>query len=329
MNGLRRIMIDSWYHSGRAFTLFLLPLSFLFAIVVWLRRQLYRWHLLKTVNVACPVIIVGNLSVGGNGKTPFVIALAQWLQQQGYSPGIVSRGYGGRVQQATAVNVDSDPRQVGDEPVLIAQRSGCPVVVGRRRAAAATKLLAENRCDVIISDDGLQHYALGRDIEIVVVDGKRRFGNGCLLPAGPLRESLARLQEVDYVVSRDYAEPGEHLMQWHPATDCQAVVGDEIKSLTEFAGQTVHAIAAIAHPESFFATLRECGITVIEQPFPDHYALSAEDINFNDGLAVMMTEKDAVKCRQFDCHNCWYLPVTVELPTVFLQALTKRLQALI
>ncbi|MCP3679420.1 MAG: tetraacyldisaccharide 4'-kinase [Gammaproteobacteria bacterium] len=321
-------MIDSWYHSGRAFTLFLLPLSLLFAMVVWLRRQLYHWRLLKMVKVACPVIVVGNLSVGGNGKTPLVIALAQWLQQQGYSPGIVSRGYGGCVRQATTVTAASDPRQVGDEPVLIVQRSGCPVVVGRRRAEAATKLLADNRCDVIISDDGLQHYALGRDIEVVVVDGKRRFGNGCLLPAGPLRESLARLQQVDYVVSRNYAEPGEHLMQWCPAADCQAVVGNETKPLTEFTGQTVHAVAAIAQPESFFATLRECGITVIEQAFPDHYALSAADINFNDELAVIMTEKDAVKCRLFDCHDCWYLPVTVELPTVFLQALTKQLQTL-
>ncbi len=289
------------------------PLSGLFRAVVWLRRRAYRGGLLKVHKLSVPVIVVGNITVGGTGKTPLVAWLAGFLKEAGYAPGIVMRGYGGKARHwPQQVRPDSDPVVVGDEAVLLARHSQCPMAVGPDRAAAAQALIEHHACTVIIADDGLQHYALARDIEILVIDGVRRFGNGMCLPAGPLREPLSRLKEVDLVVTNGLAGRQEYPMKMvggvarrlnDPLSECP---------LAQFAGQTVHAVAGIANPLRFFTSLRNAGLRIVEHPFPDHHAFKPEDVSFEDGAPVLMTEKDAVKCRRFARDHDWYVPVAAQ-----------------
>jgi tetraacyldisaccharide 4'-kinase len=319
---LERWLTRSWYEGGRAGVV-LLPLSALYGLITALRRRLYGAGLLPSGRPACRVVVVGNLTAGGAGKTPLVIYLARRLAAGGVSVGVVSRGYGGGAT-ATPVRVDadSDPGRVGDEPVLIARRTGVPVVVCRdRHAAAAT--LAEEGVELILCDDGLQHYALERDVELAVIDGRRGLGNGRLLPAGPLRESVARLRTVDLVVRNGGRPgPGEVLMTLAGCTVVNLHDGRR-RPLADLAGERWHAVAGIADPERFFAALEAAGIELVRHPLTDHAPLSPAGLDFGDGRPLLMTEKDAVKCLRFASDRYWYLPVDAS----FAEADAERLLA--
>jgi tetraacyldisaccharide 4'-kinase len=321
---LAETLQQGWYGAGRL-PWWCKPLAALYGRVVAFRRGLYRTGRLQSVRLSCPVIVVGNLTAGGAGKTPLALALIEALQQRGYRPGVVSRGYGGSQREPTLLSKVPDPAEVGDEPALI-RATGIPVAIGRDRPAAA-QLLVDAGCNVLIADDGLQHYRLARDIEICVIDGERRFGNGKLLPAGPLREPLNRLDKVDFLICNGgSAKPGEIPMQLRGGI-LRALLDGHEQSLVSFAGARVHAVAGIGNPERFFASLSSLGLQVIPHPFADHHAFTAADLAFGDGLPVLMTEKDAVKCRAFAQADWWSVPVKAELPATFYDALCTRLSA--
>ena len=307
--------------------LLLLPISLLFHLIVATRRLLFRLGILSSVKLPVPVIIVGNITVGGTGKTPLTLWLAEQLLANGWHPGIISRGFGGSGSKPQEVLQTSDPATVGDEPVLMAQRLLCPVWVGRDRPAAAhALLLAHPECDIILSDDGLQHYRLQRDVEIVVVDGIRRFGNGFLLPAGPLRESTSRLREVDAVViNGGIAASGEYLMQLEGVHFYNLLNPEITVTAADFHGQCVHAIAGIGHPERFFLHLNKLGLTVQTHPYPDHHHYSAADLAYEGSNALLMTEKDAVKCISFADEKCWVLRVDAHLDSALTQLILKKI----
>jgi len=307
--------------------LILLPLSLLFFLLSSTRRLLFRAGILSSIKLPVPVIIVGNISVGGTGKTPLTLWLAEQLLADGWHPGIISRGFGGNGSTPQAVFHTSDPALVGDEPVLMAQRKLCPVWVGRDRPAAALALLfAHPECDVILSDDGLQHYRLQRDVEIVVVDGIRRFGNGFLLPAGPLRERTSRLREADAVIiNGGHAQQGEYQMQLEGVHFYNLLNPDMTATAADFKGQCVHAIAGIGHPERFFAHLHKLGLTIHTHSFPDHHAYRAADLAYADANALLMTEKDAVKCISFADERCWVLRVDAQLDSALTQLILKKI----
>jgi tetraacyldisaccharide 4'-kinase len=305
-----------WYGRNKA-PWWLLPWSALYGAVSGARRYGYVHGWVKSVQLECPVIVIGNLTVGGTGKTPLVCWLCEQLVKRGAAPGIVTRGYGAAADVPRLLQPGDEAAVVGDEPLLLFQRSHRPVAVGRDRPAAA-KLLIAAGCDVILSDDGLQHHALRRDCEIVVIDGERRFGNGSLLPAGPLRESTRRLATVDAVVVNGdlrHVQGANELHMELVGVAALALNGGTAKPLAEFAGRRVHAVAAIGNPQRFFALLRAKGLEVIEHPLADHAALSREDICFPDDLPVLMTEKDAVKCRQIAGSQHWYVPVSASFET--------------
>lgn len=298
----------------------LLPLSALYYAVISLRRYLYANNILKTVKLSVPVIVVGNITVGGTGKTPLVIAVVKFLQAHGYTPGVISRGYGGRANQYPyPVTESSDPKLVGDEPVLIARRAGCPVVIDPRRVCAAEYLLTHFACDIIISDDGLQHYALSRDIEIAVIDGERRLGNALLLPAGPLRELPERLTQVDFIVCNGKAKDNEYMLQL--AYDGLYNLINPIHTL-DFAKLTtlpepIYVAAGIGNPQRLFNDLKQAGIKFIAKPFPDHHSYIPADLAFAKMGTLLLTEKDAVKCAAFAQENYWCLAVSAKLEPAF------------
>jgi tetraacyldisaccharide 4'-kinase len=316
---------SAWYGGGRA-PWWTRPLAELYGNAIRLRGWLYRIGWLRSVRLPVPVIVIGNLSVGGTGKTPLTIAVAASLRERGYHPGVVSRGYGGSQREPLLLGDAPDPRQVGDEPCLI-RAGGVPVAVGRDRPAAA-RLLLDAGCDMVIADDGLQHYALARDVEICVIDGTRRFGNRRLLPAGPLREPMDRLRRVDLrVCNGGVAEAGEYPMQLCGG-DVVALDDGRSQRLAGFEGRKVHAVAAIGNPQRFFDSLRAAGIAVIEHAFPDHHRFVPADLDFADGLPLLMTDKDAVKCRHFARPQWWRVPVQAKLPHAFHKALGERLEGL-
>lgn len=318
--------LDRYGYSLNGVALLLWPVSLLFGLVVRTRRLLYQQGLLKTHGPGAPIIVVGNISVGGTGKTPLVARLVELLREAGYRPGIVSRGYGGQsTEWPCAVAADSDPALVGDEPVLLARRCQCPIVVGPDRVAAARKLFDTGDCNVIISDDGLQHYRLRRDIEIAVFDGFRRWGNGACLPAGPLREPPSRLREVDFIVGNGAARRGEYLMLLHGEIAINLQDPCISATLTNFQQSSVHAVAGIGDPWRFFNHLRQARLRLIEHPFPDHHRFKAEDLQFHEDLPVLMTEKDAIKCRVIAPENGWYVPVWAQLDSEFEEQLLKQL----
>jgi tetraacyldisaccharide 4'-kinase len=305
-----------WY-GGAPIPGWLKPLSALYGGVSAARRLAYRRRLIPAKPLSCPVIVVGNLTAGGTGKTPLVCWIAEQLSQSGFRPGIVTRGYGGSSRTPRLLQASDTSDRVGDEAVLLARRSRAPVATGRNRPAAA-QLLIDAGCNVILSDDGLQHYALARDCEIIVIDGERRFGNGRLLPAGPMREPQRRMRSADVIVANGGTGQSEAAGQGGAAlrmrllpTGAVAMKYGSAKPLCEFSGQPVHAVAAIGNPQRFFATLRALGIEVLEHPLPDHAPLKREDISFADELAVLMTEKDAVKCGEIAGPHHWYVPVNV------------------
>lgn len=306
----------TWY-GNTGLTLLLRPVAWLFIVLVTLRRFVYKNGLKKPVKLPIPVIVVGNLTVGGTGKTPLVIWLVNFLKSAGYKPGVISRGYSGRARNwPQQVRPDADPAMVGDEAVVISRRTGAPMAVGPSRVTDAQALLQHADVDVIVSDDGLQHYALERSIEIAVIDGVRRFGNGLCLPAGPLRELASRLETVDCRVTNGVAAQGEYAMKYR-ADSVINLLSNETRPLTDFKGMTVNAIAGIGNPDSFFNFLRANGIRLHARAFPDHYHYRAVDLAFTADEIVFMTEKDAVKCERFARDNWWYIPLETILPDEF------------
>jgi tetraacyldisaccharide 4'-kinase len=320
--------VRHWRSRG-AIAWLLWPVSLAFGVSVAVRRFLYKIRIFSSTHPGIPVIVVGNLTAGGSGKTPLVLRIAEILQERGWKPGIVSRGYPGSARQPRAATIAADPAEVGDEPILLARRSGCPVWVAPDRVVACRALREQNpECDVILADDGLQHYALRRDVEICVVDG-RGFGNGFLQPAGPLREPRSRLRSVDAVVIQGapdvqgykMALEGDKLVRFTDARD--------VRPAKSFAGQRVHAVAGIGDPKRFFLQLARFGIKVVPHPFPDHHPLRAEDFAFGDSDPVVMTEKDAVKCKRIVAGNpqaqFWVFPVAASLDPAFERWLLEKL----
>jgi tetraacyldisaccharide 4'-kinase len=310
--------LDTLWYGEHPLATVLAPLGWIYGGCAWLRRMAYRVGILPARRVDVPVIVVGNLTVGGTGKTPLVIWIVEFLKSEGYRPGIVSRGYGGTVTRyPQQVRPDSNPDLVGDEPVLIAQRTGCPVATSPRRWQAARELVKHTPCDILVCDDGLQHYALHRDIDIAVIDGDRRFGNGRCLPAGPLREQPSRLESVDMIVANAKAGRAEFLMEYEPLA-LRSLQDDarrlDIESLR---GRQVHAVAGIGNPSRFFSWLRSREVHIIKHEFPDHHRFEAEEVRFGDDLPVVMTEKDAVKCRSFAGDDMWYLPIEARMSPAF------------
>ncbi len=319
--------LESIWYGNHPMGTCLAPAGWLFAAAVAVRRGLYRIRVLPSTRLPVPVIVVGNITVGGTGKTPLVVWMAELLSRHGYRPGIVSRGYLGKAKQwPQQVRPDSDPLMVGDEPVMLSRRTGCPVVAcGPRRAAAAAALVEHSGCDLVLSDDGLQHLALARDVEIAVIDAQRRFGNGRCLPAGPLREPVKRLESVDFVVvNGDSSETG---IQMQLQAGAPTSLGESGRQATfsSFKQTPVHAVCAIGNSERFFRQLESKGLEIIRHRFPDHHPFQPEELDFGDDHPLMMTEKDAVKCIRFANDRMWYVPVNVVLPSDFPAALVKTI----
>ncbi len=293
-----------------------MALSFAFSVAVAARRALYRIGVLRTERIGIPVVVVGNITAGGSGKTPLVLWVAQALAAQGWRPGIVSRGYGGRLaalrEPPVEVGIAADPALVGDEPLLLARRAGCPVWVGADRVAACRGLRTHHpECDVLVLDDGLQHYRLARDFEIAVVDA-RGLGNGQLFPAGPLREPASRLASVDAVVCNGSSAIAGLAMRLRGDRFVRLAGGGAGAEAAALGSKRVHAVAGIGDPQRFFRHLEALGLEVVAHGFPDHHAFAAADLEFGDDLPVVMTEKDAVKCARFAQPRFWMLPVDAE-----------------
>lgn len=318
--------IDKLWYGHHPMQWLLRPFSWCFSLITRVRR----WYLQSfcQLNSSVPLIVVGNLSVGGVGKTPLVIELVKRMKAKGLRVGVVSRGYGARIKEFPYEIQENDlAQQVGDEPLLIAQKTSCPVVIAPKRMDAVNYLIEKKHCSIIISDDGLQHYRMGRSIEIAVIDGSRGLGNGYCLPAGPLRESGQRLQEVDFIIVNEGTWTNAYSMTLKPGNITQLTTQEEVSidSLKEeFA-----AIAAIGNPQRFYSTLTGLGLKFNAYSYPDHYQFTSDDLNYAEPL-VIMTEKDAVKCSSFPIDNMYYLPVEAELNDAFWDALWshKHLQGI-
>ncbi len=327
---MRRWLQKQWT-TYTPWHLLLLPLAAIFSLLSSFRRYLYQSKLLKSYKLPVPVIVVGNINVGGTGKTPLVIWLAQQLMVAGYKPGIISRGYGGQVYEPMYVDKGADPGVVGDEPALIAMRTDCPVFVSADRVSAGQKLLEKfPACNVLISDDGLQHYRMRRDVEIVVYDANKGFGNGMLLPAGPLRETVARLKTVDAVVCNGEAQlkvvsQNAFLMQMHADPFYKLLQPSSMVTASAFSGKKVMAVAGIGNPQRFFNQLKQMGLQFQQRAFADHYAFTANDFADVDADIVVMTEKDAVKCKAFASEIFWVLPVNAEVENGLMPIILNQL----
>lgn len=309
----------------------LLPLSWLYGLVSGGIRLCYTLGIKRAWRVPVPVVVVGNLTAGGNGKTPVVIWLVEQLQQRGLRVGVVSRGYGGKAASyPLLLSTETTTAEAGDEPVLIYQRTGVPVAVSPNRADAVKEILAHHDVQIIVTDDGLQHYRLARDVEIVVVDGVRRFGNGWWLPAGPMRERAGRLKTVDAViVNGGIPQAGEIPMRLAAGLAVNLRTGER-RDVAQL--QNVVAMAGIGHPPRFFATLEACGVQPQKcVPLADHQTLTSGDVNglLNTSQTLIMTEKDAVKCRAFAEDNWWYLPVDAHLSGTEPETLVEKLISLV
>lgn len=299
------------------------PLSMFYCGWMWARRAAYRTGVLPSHRFGVPVVVIGNVTVGGTGKTPLVIWITRQLRTHGYHPGVVSRGYGGNPgTDPQSVTTASDPRMVGDEPVLIARRSQCPVIVHPDRVAAVKYLVERYRCDIVVADDGLQHYRLARNIEVAVVDAERGMGNGFCLPAGPLREPVTRLQQCDFRVSNG-GGGGDAAMQLRITRLVAVGAAERARPLADFRGRKAHAVAGIGNTGRFFTALESAGLDIIRHPFPDHYRFAPGDLDFGDGLPTIMTEKDAVKCEQFASADMWFAELETDVqPDLAAQILT-------
>ncbi|RDE24779.1 tetraacyldisaccharide 4'-kinase [Motiliproteus coralliicola] len=327
-----------WYGSAGVLKL-LSPLEGVFSALAQRRRQAYQQQRKPSYRASVPVVVVGNISIGGTGKTPFTLWLLEQLKQRGLRPGVVSRGYGGKAPEYPfAVTAQSRPEQVGDEPLMLASHSGCPLVVDPDRGRAVRHLLQHHDCDLIVSDDGLQHYALQRDIEIVLIDGQRGFGNGHCLPVGPLREPPSRLEQVGFIVINGQPDSNPQLQSQLSALAVEETAVMALRpggwrrldgEAVELAPQSVHAVAGIGNPQRFYDTLGKLGFEVNAHSFVDHHRYQEEELQFEPELPLVMTEKDAVKCRAFSPDNRYYLPVTATLPVGFQDALLTKINQLV
>jgi len=328
------MMVEGSWRKANIITIILWPLSILYGALFTLRKLAYKVGILKSYRAPIPVIVVGNITVGGTGKTPLVIYLVEQLRAAGYNPGVISRGYGGKADfYPFIVELDTLASHCGDEPALIKQRTGVALAVGPNRRSAIELLMADAKIDVIVSDDGLQHFALQRDVEICIVDETKIQANHCLLPAGPYRELRSRLSTVDLLVRHVADVTNSHqdhnmrllpskpqaLNQWNNQSDDQQAEFDPSKGL--------HALAGIANPDRFFATCNALGWQFTAHSFPDHHNFCAEDLEFGDQLPIIMTEKDAVKCQEFATQDHWCLPVDVKMNDSFINELKSLLSA--
>ena len=312
---LQRWLENIWYHNGKGKAI-LLPLTGLYCLI----NQGQRWFQTRNLpTLSCPVIVVGNITVGGTGKTPLTIYLIKLLQVIGYSPAIITRGYGGRAMHwPQSVTASSDPQMVGDEAVLMAIRTGVPVYAGANRLASIKACLNDHDCNVIISDDGMQHYKMPRDIQIAVIDGERKLGNGLCLPAGPLRESKKHLDDCNFIVINGINDADNQWVEMSvEGAELMNIKVEKIKTLKSLQAQTVNAVTGIGNPQRFYTTLEQAGLKLIKHSFPDHYEFQQADLEFDNDFPIVMTEKDAVKCHPFASENCWYLPVKAKLNKSF------------
>jgi tetraacyldisaccharide 4'-kinase len=329
---LEKVVLRYWYSVPSWLTYLLWPFSVIYCLIILLRKH---YLLRKKVCFNIPVIVVGNITVGGTGKTPFVIWLAQFLKSKGYRPGIVSRGYGGKSRTYPLIVTSiSDVHQTGDEALLLSLRTNCPVVIDPDRVNAVQFLLNHTECNIIISDDGLQHYRLSRDIEIVIIDGERQMGNGFCLPAGPLREPVTRLRDVDFMIVNEQRE-GENLgygyeysMNLMPGNIYNLSSPELEVEPGHFLGEPIHAIAGIGNPERFFSLLRNLGLSIWPHSFSDHHQYTEKELDFNIEHKIIMTEKDAVKCKRFADYHYWCLPVSAELDPQLGEAILVKIQAI-
>ncbi|MFZ2300444.1 MAG: tetraacyldisaccharide 4'-kinase [Gallionella sp.] len=321
--------LENHWHRITPLHLILFPVSLLFRLLVALRHALYRSGILPSHKLPVPVIVIGNISVGGTGKTPLTLALAQQLVDRGWHPLIVSRGYGGAAQQPQRVDANSDARQVGDEPLLMARRNLCPVWIGEDRVAAAQAALqAHPQCDVMLCDDGLQHYRLQRDVEIAVVDGARGFGNGFMLPAGPLREPVSRLNTVDAVIMNDgKTSASQYVMRLSGEIFFNLLDPDKTATADYFHTLNNHAVAGIGHPQRFFKHLQALGISFTPHAFPDHHPYIETDLAFTGCDAILLTEKDAVKCATFADARYWVLRVDAQIDSKLIDHLLRKIES--
>lgn len=313
----------------------LVPLSWLYRFAIHRRAKRYESGALETYRAPIPVIVVGNITVGGTGKTPLVIWLTEYLKSLGLKPGVISRGYGGNANDwPRLVSAASKPREVGDEPVLIARRARVPVVCDPDRPRGVRKLL-DYGVNIVVSDDGLQHYALQRDLEMVVIDAARGFGNRHCLPAGPLREPVSNLKASHVLVyngvntrltGTSHTSNAEMLLE---NGKLRNLASQDEQSLSDWRGKVVHAVAGIGNPDRFFNALKRVGIRPITHPFPDHHQYNDKDLRFGDDIPIVMTEKDAVKCLAFQQPNHWYLPVTARLEPASANLLDAKIKGLL
>lgn len=321
-------IVRDWYRGALWLNL-LRPLAWLFERIVRRRRARFLAEKGQLWRPEVPILVVGNITVGGTGKSPLVAALVTALRAQGWKPGVISRGYGGRASSyPMQVTAESSVDEAGDEPVMLARLVDCPIVVDPIRVQAVQHLLASSDVDLIISDDGLQHYKLWRDLEIAVLDGARGLGNGLCLPAGPLREPSDRLQEVDFRVCNGSNRALSHIPCWEMTLQPTAMVrirDGKHEDLASWKGRKVHAVAGIGHPERFFETLRQLGLSVEPHAFDDHHRYNPSDLEFNDSLPIVMTDKDAVKCSEFATDNMYALRVEAVLDAGFYDQVQEKL----
>ena len=315
------------HYSKSLVSLLLLPLSAVFLLISFIRKSLYQFNFLKSFKLKIPVIVVGNITSGGTGKTPLIIYLANELKKNGYRPGIISRGYGSKTEGVMEVSQKSDVAEAGDEPMLIQKHTHLPVFVSKDRVLAAKALVKKYaKTDVILSDDGIQHYRLRRDLEVLVIDGTRKFGNGYLLPAGPLREFRSKLKTVDAIVcNHKKVIDGSYLMKYKGHLLINLKTNKKIH-LNNLSLKNIHAIAGIGNPDRFFDYLKTYNILFSSSAFQDHYKFSKKDFRDMNDKNIIMTEKDAVKCQQFSRNNFWYLPVIAEVDSKFTDVILKKLR---
>ena len=324
----RSFVVDSWYN--KSLWLYLLyPFSLLFSYLTSRRRRKFLKNKIKSFSSNLPVIVVGNLTIGGTGKTPLVKYIASELIKRGYKPGIVSRGYGGNFKETLKVEQDTPVKQTGDEAQILSKLN-IPFYIDKNRVRAVETISKNHDCDVIISDDGLQHYNMKRDIEIAVIDGKRRFGNKLTFPAGPLRESMKRLSTVDFVVNNSGpSEENEFLMNISPSEFVHLKSGKTYGIEDWPMHKQIHAVAGLGNPSRFFDLLEKLGFEIIRHPFPDHHNFDSSDLYYLDHLPIVMTEKDASKCKEFDNNKIWYLKIEADVNNKFIDQLENKLKTII
>ena len=320
-------VVDSWYK--KSLWLYLLyPFSLIFSYLTSRRRKRYLSNKIASYKSEIPIIVVGNLTIGGTGKTPLVKYIVTELKNKGYKPGIVSRGYGGKFKETLKVSTDTAVKETGDEAQILAKLD-VPFFIDKNRVRAIKKLTKSHDCDVIISDDGLQHYKMGRHIEIIVIDGKRRFGNNLTFPAGPLRESSKRKDTVDFIVNNSGpTDENEYLMNISPTKFIHLKSGKAYSIEDWPMHKQVHAVAGLGNPGRFFDLLDKLGFDIIRHPFPDHHNFLSSDIFYLDHLPIIMTEKDASKCKDFDNNKIWYLKIDADVNNKFIDNLDKKLKSI-